>query len=931
MNTPRLAVKPRLPNQIALAVIAALALWCGQAKAQIAVLDSDYLTMTYQGGITNAAFSQPATVSPGASALVVLLANSGATNTGAEPPELTWQGQTLERVVSINNVIPVYGDVTIYCLFRPIPGGNTNNITGTYEAVPTDDWVSVFTLSGASRLTAPMTGTANSTNSTTLTFDVTNILDGAFAAVCGLWSSFGGADFGLQASGGTMTPQYDSTDDSATVAMGTVSGLSAGTASFTYNVLGGAAQMAFDGVVFSPISLASLSATNSTITASPAALPANGLSTATITVQAVNTNGGEMEVSAGPVTLQTTAGALSRVTDNHDGSYTALLTSPIITSTTNETATITGTIHGGVIGHPASVELLAQSFSPGFLKLEVYLNAPGSNVADLLTFTNYPAFPTEVHYVPLFEIPPDKYNSGNAVGTFDLGERLSGFIVPAETTNYVFYMSANMAGELWLSTNADPAGLRMIAQGNNDYPALTYDTNCSAPIQLVAGQRYYVEALEKATTNNEESMAVAWTTQNEPPPPFLTAPIAGQFLATFVDMQTTPPTAVTNLLVEPSTNMIGVSWLWVEWTAPSDPGATNPVAGYDLRYSTQTITSNNWASATPADTLFCFGQPAGTAQQLKVTGLNPSTTYYFAIRSIDPAGNVSELSNVATGTTMAVPPGGFNTMWELEFNVPGVDPTAAGDWRNRQGSLPAGTTWADLETNGCLTCPAWNPILDTVPKNDFNYPFIVQERCRCLSQVDMSGAQCNGADFFINMDYRSDGKFAKFSFALGLTNDTQELDFVNWATNVNDAVLLTNYTGLSADFHVIRVEVDTTNTTFTTFIDSTNMGTVTYFRIPTTGDGDCYATILGWGATAQWDYIRIGTPIAPLPPQLNISRIGNSVAVSWPTNATGFTLQTTASLAPASWSNAGNPVVQGAQNVFTIVATNAARFYRLEQ
>jgi hypothetical protein len=63
---------------------------------------------------------------------------------------------------------------------------------------------------------------------------------------------------------------------------------------------------------------------------------------------------------------------------------------------------------------------------------------------------------------------------------------------------------------------------------------------------------------------------------------------------------------------------------------------------------------------------------------------------------------------------------------------------------------------------------------------------------------------------------------------------------------------------------------------------------------------------------------------------LNISRTGNSLAISWPTNATGFTLQTATSLAPASWSNAGNPVVQGAQNLFTTMATNTVRFYRLK-
>ena len=939
VSTVQLPVKPRLPGQMALAVMAALALGCSQAKAQIAVLDSDYMTMSYQGGITSAAFSQPATVSPGAGVLVVVLANSGASGIRAEPAELYWQGQTLKQLVSTNNVKSVYGDVTIYCLFKPITGAA--NITGTYAAVPTDNWVSVFTLSGVSTANAPLTGAANSASNTTLTFAVGNVAAGAFAAVCGMWSKGNGTGLDLQASSGIMDGEYDSFDTDIAAAMGTALGLAAGTASFTYSVdaSDGAANMAFAGVVFYAASSGPVSAANSTITASVGLLPADGASTTTLTVQAMDSNGVGIDASVGPVTLQTTAGTMSSVTDNLDGSYTAILTAPTILSPANAvTATITGTINGGTIGHPASVLFTPQSFSPGFLKLDVYLDVPGSAVEDLVTNAVYPSFPTEVHYVPVFEIPPAKYILGNSGGPA-LGERLSGFIVPAQTANYVFYISANETGELWLSPSADPAGLQLIASGTNDYPALTYDANCSAPIQLVAGQRYAVQALEKSDGNasngaggeGDESLAVTWTLQNAPPPAYLTAPIAGQFLGTFTDAQTAPPTAVTNLVVASSTNLVGVSWLWVEWTAPSDPGNTNPVASYDLRYSTQTISSNNWASATPVDTLFYFGQPAGTAQQFKVTGLNQSTTYYFALRSTDPAGNVSELSNVAIGTTAAVSLGGFNTIWDLEFNVAGADPTAAGDWRNREGALPAGTTWANLVTNGWLTCPAWNPILDTQPNNDFNYPFIVEERCRCLSPVDMSGAQCNGADFFINCDYRSDGEFCKFSCAMGLTNGTQEIDIVNWTPDVNTALLLTNYTGLSADFHVIRLVFDTANTQLTVYLDSTNMGTLTYFRVPTSSDVDAYATILGWAATAQWDYIRIGTPLAPPPPQLNISRIGKSVAISWPTNATGFTLQSTASLAPASWSTAGVPVVQGEQYVFTTVATNAAQFYRLKQ
>ena len=821
----------------------------------------------------------------------------------------------------------VWGDVAIYCLFKPTAG--ETNITGTYPSNPAEDWVSVFTLAGVSTMTAPLTGTAGGAANTNLTFAVTNVPDGAFAVLCGLWSQTNGTGLNLQAASGTMNAQYDSADDGAAVAMGTVSGLSNGTPSFSYSVdpSDGAAPMAFAGAVFYPVSSAPLSAANSTITPSSLVLPANGANTATITVQAVDTNGVGMEACADTVTLKTTAGSLGTVTDNGDGSYTAMLT---ISPTNSETATITGTINGGVIGHPATVTFTGQSFSPGFLKLEVYLNCPGYTVDDLRACANYPANPDAVYYVPQFEVPTAKYIPGN-VGGIPEGERLSGFIVPAETTNYMFYLSANLAGELWLSTDDTPANLQLIATGNQDHPARTWDlTGASGPISLVAGRRYCVEALQKDDPAEpygyqEELMAVTWTTANAPAPENGTNPISGQFLGILTATDTTPPAAVTNLVVNGSD--IGASWVWVEWSAPSEPGTTNPVALYDLRYSTQPITSSNWAGATPVDLLFYFGQPAGAAQQVKVTSLTQGTPYYFAIRSEDAAGNWSPLSNIALGTTLTVPPGGFDAIWDLEFNVAGADPTAAGDWINRKAPLPAGTTWADLVTNGWLTVGnGWNPILDTKPNNNFTNNFIVEERCRCLDVVnppDPGG--WSGANFFVNLDTRPDGFYSQFSCALALLADgTQEL-YINIDNN-----LIATYPGLSDDFHVIRLEFDTANTQFATFINTTNLGTQTYTRNMNGNTGPS-ATILGWAYSAQWDYIRIGVPLPPGPPTLQITRTGNSLSLSWPVAATGFTLQKTSSLSPASWSNAGVSTVQGNMNVFTTTIGSVMQFYRLTQ
>jgi hypothetical protein len=107
-----------------------------------------------------------------------------------------------------------------------------------------------------------------------------------------------------------------------------------------------------------------------------------------------------------------------------------------------------------------------------------------------------------------------------------------------------------------------------------------------------------------------------------------------------------PPTAVTNLAVG------SPDWYKIDltWTAPSAvPTAT--VASYDLRYSTSPITDDaSFAAATPAPSLPAPEAP-GSAESYTLTGLTPSTTYYFAIKSTDAGGVVGPLSNVPSATT----------------------------------------------------------------------------------------------------------------------------------------------------------------------------------------------------------------------------------------------------------------------------------------
>ncbi len=115
----------------------------------------------------------------------------------------------------------------------------------------------------------------------------------------------------------------------------------------------------------------------------------------------------------------------------------------------------------------------------------------------------------------------------------------------------------------------------------------------------------------------------------------------------------TAPAAISNLAVSSPTS----TTLQLTWTAPGDDGTTGTATSYDVRYSTTPITDNTTFAAATAVTGVTAPQIAGSVEQLTLTGLVASTTYYVAIRTRDEVPNTSALSNAISGTTTATPGG----------------------------------------------------------------------------------------------------------------------------------------------------------------------------------------------------------------------------------------------------------------------------------
>lgn len=105
------------------------------------------------------------------------------------------------------------------------------------------------------------------------------------------------------------------------------------------------------------------------------------------------------------------------------------------------------------------------------------------------------------------------------------------------------------------------------------------------------------------------------------------------------------------------------------------------------------------------------------------------------------------------------------------------------------------------------------------------------------------------------------------------------------------------------------------------------------YRLPQADNQPTVRFCFGHAGTDSWyfgldNFGLYSIPVQPSePPALSISRTGDSVTISWPGDATGFTLESTPALAPAAWT----PVSGVTGNSATVPVSGDARFFRLRQ
>ncbi len=176
-----------------------------------------------------------------------------------------------------------------------------------------------------------------------------------------------------------------------------------------------------------------------------------------------------------------------------------------------------------------------------FLEFYPNLSITGSNglVTDLTSNANYPDNPSSE------QIIEGPFRAPNNIGD-RYGQRARAYLTPTSSGTYYFYLSSDNAGELYLSTNDNPANKTKIAYvevytAENEWTK--YAIQKSAAISLTAGRRYYIEALMVEETGGDNLM-VGWTTNSnnsnitvlpqacltpyQDPPVITTQPVASQ-------------------------------------------------------------------------------------------------------------------------------------------------------------------------------------------------------------------------------------------------------------------------------------------------------------------------------------------------------------------------------------------------------------------
>jgi photosystem II stability/assembly factor-like uncharacterized protein len=165
----------------------------------------------------------------------------------------------------------------------------------------------------------------------------------------------------------------------------------------------------------------------------------------------------------------------------------------------------------------------------------------GAGSINLETWTDVSG--TSISSIPVTNAPDEtqallEFKSSSNTGD-RYGSRVRGYLCVPATGNYTFWIASNDNSELWLSPDDDDENKIKIASVIGATNPLQWDkfpSQRSAAIKLIAGQRYYIEALHKEGTGSDH-LAVGLQMPDET----FARPIPGSMLIPFMPLDNDAP------------------------------------------------------------------------------------------------------------------------------------------------------------------------------------------------------------------------------------------------------------------------------------------------------------------------------------------------------------------------------------------------------
>jgi rhamnogalacturonan endolyase len=144
------------------------------------------------------------------------------------------------------------------------------------------------------------------------------------------------------------------------------------------------------------------------------------------------------------------------------------------------------------------------SSDKGMILREWWAGLPGNTISDLTSSASYPEYPTGRQYLTKLEGPVNRADN--------YGARISGYLYPSTSGQYVFWIASDDSSQLWISSDALPAHTSLAASVPDQTNLRQWDKypqQQSVPVSLIAGHKYFIEVLHKENTGSDH-LSVAW-------------------------------------------------------------------------------------------------------------------------------------------------------------------------------------------------------------------------------------------------------------------------------------------------------------------------------------------------------------------------------------------------------------------------------------